>query len=286
MAKLARPILRTALVAPRKLETEKIPVLQQIPVRHDLACYPSLNGKRVLITGGGSGIGEGLVEAFVAQKARVAFVDIADDASAVLVERLSTNAAHAPIYRNCDLTDIASLQAVIAEIEAELGGIDILVNNAGNDDRHTIEEVTPAYWDDRLNVNLRHQFFSAQAVVPAMKRAGGGVILNFGSISWHLALPELVMYQTAKAAIEGMTRSLARDLGRAGIRVNTIVPGNVQTPRQERWYTSEGEAEILAAQCLKTRIQPADVAALALFLASDDARMCTGHGYFVDAGWC
>lgn len=249
------------------------------------AIYPSLADKRVLITGGGSGIGEGLVDAFVAQGSRVAFVDIIDDESRALVERLTPNARHAPHFAQCDLTDIAALRQAMADIEQVLGGIDVLINNAANDDRHSIEEVTPAYWDERMAVNLRHQFFAAQAVVPAMKRAGAGVILNFGSISWHLALGELVLYQTAKAAVEGMTRGLARDLGRANIRVNTIVPGNVRTQRQMKWYTAEGEAEIVAAQCLDGRIQPVDVAALALFLASDDARMCTGHDYFVDAGW-
>ncbi len=249
------------------------------------AVYPSLAGKRVIVTGGGSGIGEGLVEAFVAQGARVGFVDIAEEASAALVTRLGTGAAHAPVFRRCDLTDLDDLARVFAELESALGGVDILVNNAGNDDRHGIDDVTPAYWDERLNVNLRHQFFAAKAVLPAMKRAGGGSILNFGSISWHLALNDLVLYQTCKAAIEGLTRSLARDLGRQNIRVNTIVPGNVQTPRQEKWYTPEGEAEIVAAQCLDGRIQPSDVAALVLFLASDDAKMCTGHDYFIDAGW-
>ncbi|WP_413062000.1 SDR family NAD(P)-dependent oxidoreductase [Sphingomonas carotinifaciens] len=249
------------------------------------AVYPSLAGKRVIVTGGGSGIGEGLVEAFVAQGARVGFVDIAEEASAALVTRLSAGAAHTPVFRRCDLTDLDDLARVFAELESALGGVDILVNNAGNDDRHGIDDVTPAYWDERLNVNLRHQFFAAKAVLPAMKRAGGGSILNFGSISWHLALNDLVLYQTCKAAIEGLTRSLARDLGRQNIRVNTIVPGNVQTPRQEKWYTPEGEAEIVAAQCLDGRIQPSDVAALVLFLASDDAKMCTGHDYFIDAGW-
>ena len=248
------------------------------------AHYPSLRDKRVIITGGGSGIGAGLVEAFVAQGSRVAFVDVAEDAARALIERIDGRGP-TPLFRRLDLTDTAALASTFADLEAALGGVDILVNNAGNDDRHTIDDVTPAYWDERMNVNLRHLFFAAQAVVPAMRRAGGGAILNFGSISWHLGLSDLVLYQTAKAAIEGLTRSLARDLGRAGIRVNTIVPGNVQTPRQERWYTPEGEAEIVAAQCLDGRIQPADVAALVLFLASDDARMCTGHDYFVDAGW-
>jgi len=259
-------------------------MLQQTSGAVGRAVYPSLRDKRVIVTGGGSGIGEGLVEAFVAQGAQVAFIDIDDEASQSLVTRLA-GAGHSPVYRRCDVTDLDRLAATIAEIEQLFGGIDILVNNAGNDDRHTIDDVTPDYWNERLNVNLRHQFFAAKAVVPAMKRAGAGVILNFGSISWHLGLPDLVLYQTCKAAIEGLTRSLARDLGRDGIRVNTIVPGNVQTPRQEKWYTPEGEAEIVAAQCLDGRIQPSDVAALVLFLASDDARMCTGHEYWVDAGW-
>lgn len=244
------------------------------------AIYPSLAGKRVLITGGATGIGAGLVEAFSAQRAKIAFVDIDRDAGAAVAERFAPGGFHA-----CDLRDIAALQATIGTIADQLGGIDVLINNAANDDRHSIAEVTPDYWDDRMATNLRHLFFAAQAVVPHMRQSGGGAIVNFGSISWHLGLPDLVLYQTAKAAIEGMTRSLARDLGRDNIRVTTIVPGNVQTPRQERWYTPEGEAEIVSAQCLDGRIQPADVAALALFLASDDARMCTGHDYFVDAGW-
>ena len=249
------------------------------------AVYPSLAGKRVLVTGGGSGIGAGLVEGFVRQGAHVAFVDVAEEASRALIERLTAGAAAVPLFERVDLKDVAALQATIARFEEQLGGIDVLVNNAASDDRHTIEQVTPDYWDDRMNTNLRHLFFAAQAVTPAMKRAGGGVIVNFGSISWHLALGDLVLYQTAKAAIEGMTRSFARDLGRDNIRVNTIVPGNVQTPRQMKWYTPEGEAEIVSAQCLDGRIQPQDIAAMALFLASDDARYCTGHNYWVDAGW-
>ncbi|HEX7874185.1 MAG TPA: SDR family oxidoreductase [Sphingobium sp.] len=248
------------------------------------AIYPSLVGKRVFISGGGSGIGEGLVEGFVAQGARVAFCDIAVEASHALVARLS-GATVPPVFHPCDLRDLTAVQAMMAAVESDLGGIDIVLNNAANDDRHVVAEVTPDYWDERMAVNLRHQFFVAQAAIPAMRKAGGGVILNFGSISWHLGLPDLVLYQTAKAAIEGMTRGLARDLGRDNIRVNTIVPGNVKTVRQEKWYTPEGEAEIVAAQCLSGRIVPQDVAALALFLASDDARLCTGHDYFIDAGW-
>ena len=244
------------------------------------AIYPSLKGKRVVITGGGTGIGAGLVEAFAAQGARIAFVDI----NAAAGEALSASLPGTH-FRACDLRDLDATAATMAELSGLLGGVDVLLNNAANDDRHTIDDVTPAYRDDRMATNLRHQFFVAQAVLPGMKAQGSGVILNFGSISWHLGLPDLVLYQTAKAAIEGMTRAMARDLGADNIRVNTIVPGNVDTPRQKQWYTPEGEAEIMAAQCLKARIQPADVAALCLFLASDDGAMCTGHDYFVDAGW-
>ena len=250
------------------------------------ALYPSLAEKRVIVTGGATGIGEALVEAFALQGAQVAFLDIADAASEALVARLAATSPHAPRFDHVDLTDIEALQTAIAEIERLFGGIDILVNNAANDDRHAVAEVSPAYWDDRIAVNLRHLFFAAQAVVPAMTRAGGGAILNFGSISWHLALPELVLYQTAKAGIEGMTRALARDLGGLGIRVNTIVPGGVKTPRQDAlWHDAQETARMLDGQCLKQRVLPEDVAALVLFLASDDARMCTGHDYFVDAGW-
>ncbi|MEG3181187.1 SDR family NAD(P)-dependent oxidoreductase [Sphingomonas sp. LT1P40] len=249
------------------------------------AKYPSLAEKRVLITGGASGIGEALVTGFVEQNAHVAFLDMQCDAGEALVERLSSSGAVTPCFAYCDLTDLSSLGRNIAALAAELGDFDILLNNAASDDRHSIGDVTPAYWDERMAVNLRHLFFAAQAVVPGMKAAGGGSIINFGSISWHLALPDLVLYQTAKAAIEGMTRSMARELGSDNIRVNTIIPGNVETARQAKWYTPEGEAEIIAAQCLKTRVQPADIAAMALFLAADDARMCTGHDYWVDAGW-
>ncbi|MCJ2182824.1 SDR family oxidoreductase [Novosphingobium sp. 1949] len=249
------------------------------------AIYPDLQDRKVIISGGASGIGEGLVRAFVAQGAQVAFVDIQDEAGAGLVRELAPDARHTPLYRHLDLTDLDALKTTLDEMIAALGGVDVLVNNAANDDRHAVEDVTPAFWEERMNVNLRHQFFAAQAVIPAMKAAGGGSIINFGSISWHLALPDLILYQTAKAAIAGLTRSLARDLGRDNIRVNTVVPGNVQTPRQEKWYTPEGEAEIVAAQCLSGRIQPADVAALVLFLSSQGARMCTGHDYWIDAGW-
>jgi NAD(P)-dependent dehydrogenase (short-subunit alcohol dehydrogenase family) len=213
------------------------------------AVYPSLAGKRVIISGGGSGIGEGIVEAFARQGSAVAFVDIQDELSQALVARLA-DAAIAPLFIHCDITDCVDYGAKIAKIVDKLGGCDVLINNAANDDRHEVEEVTPAYWDERMAVNLKHQFFASKAVLPAMKAAGGGSIINLGSISWHLGLPDLTIYQTAKAAIEGLTRSLAREWGRCNIRVNAIIPGNVQTPRQMKWYSPEGEAEIVAAQCL------------------------------------
>jgi D-xylose 1-dehydrogenase len=251
--------------------------------RDQRAHYPSLKGKRVLVTGGGSGIGAGIVEGFVRQGSDVTFFDIAEADSQALVARLSGQ--RAPAFHSVDLTDVKALQAKIRALIDEHGAFDILINNAANDDRHTIEEVTEDYWENRLNVNLKHQFFCAQAVIPGMKAKGSGAIVNLGSISWHLALEGLTLYQTSKAAIEGLTRSLARELGPDNIRSVCIVPGNVRTPRQLQWYTPEGEAEIVAAQCLRGRLVPDDIAAMALFLASDDARLITGHTYFVDAGW-
>lgn len=243
------------------------------------AIYPSLRGKRVLVTGGGSGIGAGIVEGFARQGADVTFFDINEAESRELAERFGAG------FEQVDLTKIGSVQASIRRLVEEAGAFDVLVNNAANDDRHSIDEVTEAYWDDRLSVNLKHLFFCSQAVIPGMKGKGGGVIVNLGSISWHLALPDLVLYQTSKAAIEGLTRALARDLGPDNIRVSCVVPGNVRTPRQLKWYTPEGEAEIVSAQCLKGRLVPEDIAAMVLFLASDDARLVTGHEHFVDAGW-
>jgi NAD(P)-dependent dehydrogenase (short-subunit alcohol dehydrogenase family) len=232
-----------------------------------------------LVTGGGSGIGAGIVEAFGRQGADVTFVDKLNGESDALAAKTGAK------FERVDLTDVAATKACIARHVAEHGAFDVLVNNAANDDRHKFDEVTEEYWDDRLNTNLKHQFFCAQAVVPGMREKGGGAIVNLGSISWHLALPGLALYQTSKAAIEGLTRALARELGGDNIRVNCVVPGNVQTPRQMQWYTPEGEAEIVKAQCLKHRLVPGDVAALVVFLASDDARGMTGHEHFVDAGW-
>ncbi|HEX5341484.1 MAG TPA: SDR family oxidoreductase [Duganella sp.] len=245
------------------------------------AIYPSLAGKRVVITGGGSGIGAGIVEAFALQGATVTFLDIAEQDSRALQDSLSSLAAP-PKFVHCDLTDLDQ----VARVFKEIGTVDILINNAANDDRHSIKDVTPAYWENRMAVNLRHIYFCSQAVVPGMQAKGGGVILNFSSISWHLALPDLTLYMGAKAAIEGMTRGMARDLGGDNIRVNAIIPGGVRTPRQEAlWHTPEEEARILAGQCLPQRVEIADVAALALFLASDSAARCSGREYYVDAGW-
>jgi NAD(P)-dependent dehydrogenase (short-subunit alcohol dehydrogenase family) len=258
--------------------------MQMQQARDQRAIYPSLRGKRVLITGGGSGIGAGFVEGFVRQGCDVTFFDIAEADSQALVESLSGH-QQPPIFQSVDLTDITAVQAQIKDLIEANGAFDILINNAANDDRHTIEEVTEQYWDERFNTNLKHLFFAAQAVIPGMRAKGGGVIVNMGSISWHLALEGLTLYQTAKAAIEGLNRSLARELGPDNIRSVCIVPGNVKTPRQMKHYTPEGEAEIVTAQCLKGRLVPEDVAALAVFLASDDARLITGHEYFVDAGW-
>jgi D-xylose 1-dehydrogenase len=243
------------------------------------AVYPSLKGKRVLVTGGGSGIGAGIVEAFAAQGSDVVFFDISEEESNEVAQRTGAR------FHRVDLTDTAATKQTIRAIIDEGGPIEVLVNNAANDDRHDVDDVTEDYWDNRLNVNLKHQFFCAQAVVPGMREKGGGVIINMGSISWHLGLPNLCLYETCKAAIEGLTRALARELGPDDIRVSCVVPGNVRTPRQLKWYTPEGEAEIVNAQCLKGRLVPQDVAALILFLTSDDARLITGHEIFVDAGW-
>ncbi len=249
------------------------------------ATYPSLVDKLVVVTGGGTGIGAAMVQAFASQGARVFFLDIADDASQALEKSLS-DTRHPARFLHCNLLDLPALAETFSNIAKAAGPVDILINNAANDDRHIVQEVSPAYWDERMAVNLRHQFFCAQAVVEGMQTSGNGVILNLGSISWHLAMANLSLYMTAKAGIEGLTRGLARDLGAHGIRVNCIIPGAVRTPRQMTlWHTPEEEAKILVAQLLKQRVEPEDVAAMALFLASDNAAKCTGREYFVDAGW-
>jgi NAD(P)-dependent dehydrogenase (short-subunit alcohol dehydrogenase family) len=248
------------------------------------ASYPCLDQKRVLITGGGTGIGATMVAAFASQGARVFFLDIDSAASSALALALS-GANIAPVFHHCDVTDLAALATCLETIERSAGPIEILINNAANDTRHAIEDVSPRSWEASMAVNLRHHFFCAQFVVPGMRPAGG-VILNLGSISWHRALPDLTLYMTAKAAIEGLTRGLAKDLGKDRIRVNSIIPGAVRTPKQTMlWHTPDIEAKILEGQCLQQRVEAEDVAAMALFLASDNAARCTGRDYFVDAGW-
>jgi NAD(P)-dependent dehydrogenase (short-subunit alcohol dehydrogenase family) len=215
----------------------------------------------------------------------VAFVDIADDAARALIGRIAAAGHRAPLYQHCDLKDIAALQATIAEIRRELGPITVLVNNAANDQRHRFEDVTVEYWDERLATNLRHQFFAIQAVAPMMRAAGGGSIINFGSVSWHATQGGMPAYTTAKAAVEGLTRSMARDLGPDRIRVNTVIPGWIMTERQiTLWLTPEAEKNLLRVQCLKEKLAPADVTRMVLWLASDDSRMCTAQLWVVDAG--
>lgn len=248
------------------------------------AIYPSLSGKTVVITGGGTGIGAAMVKAFARQQARVFFLDIAQQESVALAQTLQ-DAPLAPTFHACDLKDPDSIRRVFGLIESAAGAVDVLINNAANDDRHQVGSLSADYWADRMDVNLRHHFLCAQAVHAGMKARGQGVILNVGSISWHVAIPNLALYMTAKAGIEGLTRGLARDFGEFGIRVNCIVPGAVRTPRQMKlWQTPETHAEVIKAQCLHQTIEPAHVASMALFLASEDAERCSGREYFVDAG--
>jgi D-xylose 1-dehydrogenase len=247
------------------------------------AIYPSLRGRAVLVTGGASGIGEAIVRAFLAQGSKVGFVDIDEKAAARLVASLpSDTVAH---FERCDLRDIGAIKRAIASIRAVIGPITILINNAARDDRHTIEEVTSEYWDERLAVNLKHQFFCAQAVAPDMA-VSGGAIINMGSISWVIGQGNMPCYTTAKSAIQGLTRALARDLGPKNIRVNSILPGWIMTQRQrDLWLTPEGETEIMTRQCLKRELVPDDIARVVLFFAADDSGACTNQSYIVDGGW-
>ncbi len=249
--------------------------------------YPSLRDRVVLVTGGATGIGASLVEAFCRQGARVGFIDIQDDAAASLVRRITTvQDASAPRYYRCDLLDIDALRLAIAAVRQEIGPIGVLVNNAASDARHDFREVTVDYWNGRIDVNLRHAFFAIQAVHGQMKAQGGGSIVNFGSISWRLSQGGMTGYTTAKAGLEGMTRGLARDLGQDNIRINTLVPGWVMTERQLRDWVDAAAAEAIdRGQCLKSRLLPDDICAMALFLASDDSRMCTAQSFVVDGGW-
>jgi D-xylose 1-dehydrogenase len=246
----------------------------------NFARYPSLAGRVVYVTGGASGIGAEIVAAFANQGAQVGFVDIDADASADL------SAAHSTVtHEICDLRDIDNLREAFASLRARIGPAQVLVNNAARDDRHSWTNVTPEYWDDRMNTNLRHQFFATQAVAPDMIAMGGGSIINMGSNSWFEAGGGFPAYATAKAAVHGLTRTMARDLGQHRIRVNAIVPGWVMTDRQKMlWAKPEAIAAHLKRQCLPDLIEPVYIARMALFLASDDAMMCTANSYMVEAG--
>jgi NAD(P)-dependent dehydrogenase (short-subunit alcohol dehydrogenase family) len=254
-----------------------------------LAKYGSLEGKRVFVTGGGSGIGEAIVAAFVGQGAVVAFVDIVREASEALVARLTASlqpGQTAPLFRYCDITDIPALERSMAELADRVGDFDVIVNNAANDQRHQIGEVSVEYYDQRIAINQRPMFFTVQAALAGMKRRGGGSVINFSSMSFHAKNPGYPIYAATKAAVTGLTRCLARDRGQFNIRVNTVTPGWVMTQRQvDLWLDENGEAEIKRAQCLPGKLMSEDVASMVLFLAADDSRMCTAQDFVVDAGW-
>jgi NAD(P)-dependent dehydrogenase (short-subunit alcohol dehydrogenase family) len=250
------------------------------------ATYPSLRGRVVVVTGGASGIGAAMVETFVANGARVAFLDFQKEAGEELATRLSRTETATPLFKPCDLTDITALKAAVAKIIEDLGPVEVLINNAGNDTRHTLEEVTPEFWDRTIAQNLKHQFFMAQAVIPGMRAARRGSIINMSSIAWVIPSTNVPVYVTAKAGIVGMTRTLAHELGKDNIRVNAILPGAILTARQRRlWLTPEYEAEILARQAIKRLILPEEVARLALFLAADDSAAITNQSHVIDGGW-
>jgi NAD(P)-dependent dehydrogenase (short-subunit alcohol dehydrogenase family) len=248
--------------------------------------YPSLRNRAVLVTGGATGIGASIVTHFVRQGARVAFLDIQDEPGHALAASVRADGCLKPLYLHCDLSNVAALQSATQQAVAALGTVDVLVNNAANDQRHSIEEVTPAYWDHSMAINLRPQFFMIQAVVPAMRAAQCGSIINMSSISWMIPSTGVPLYIAAKAAIVGLTRTMAHELGSANIRVNAVLPGAIVTERQRQlWYTPEYKAEILASQALKRDILPEDVARLVLFLAADDSSAITNQSYVVDGGW-
>ncbi|HYD05376.1 MAG TPA: SDR family oxidoreductase [Reyranella sp.] len=245
----------------------------------EFATYPSLKGRSVFVSGGGSGIGASIVEHFAAQGSKVGFVDINEPASKAVAAKTGA------LFLKCDIKDVKAYQAAIAEVAAKHGPITVLVNNAAHDERHKLEDVTPEFWDDRIAVNLRHAYFAIQAVVPGMKKAGGGSIVNFSSISYHTMTANLSVYQAAKAATIGMTRGLARDLGVDRIRLNSITPGWIMTQRQiDLWLTPEAEADLMKAQVLKEKVYPTDIARMALFLASDDSRLISAQNFVVDGG--
>ncbi|KAJ3338482.1 hypothetical protein HDU93_009498 [Gonapodya sp. JEL0774] len=248
----------------------------------NLATYPSLWDRAVFVTGGATGIGAVIVESFAAQGAKVAFIDIAEAEGHALCDRLTPR----PWFKKVDVTDIPALQAAIREASSDLGDFHVLVNNVANDDRHKLEDITPEYYDNRIAINQRPATFAIQSVVPGMKRLGGGSIVNLGSIGWQAKMGDFVCYAVAKSSADGLTRGLAKPLGKHGIRINTVTPGAVTTERQKKlWLTPQAVADIDAAQCLKLEVMPQDIARMVLFLASDDSRACTAQEYKVDAGF-
>jgi NAD(P)-dependent dehydrogenase (short-subunit alcohol dehydrogenase family) len=250
------------------------------------ATYPSLNNRVVLITGGATGIGEAFVTQFARQGSRVAFLDIQDAQANALVASLTAEGCPPPQYIHCDLTDLAALKSAVDQVLAVHATIDVLVNNAANDQRHSIEEVTPEFWDRSIATNLRPQFFMIQAVLPSMRAAGRGSIINMSSIAWIIPNTGMPLYVAAKAAIVGLTRTFAHELGPQNIRVNAILPGAIATERQKQlWYTPEYLAEIFRRQALKRQIEPDEVARLALFLSADDSSSITNQSYIIDAGF-
>ena len=247
------------------------------------AVYPSLNNKVVVITGGGSGIGESITRSFIKQGSKVAFLDFNEKDSINLIKDLNTDKVH---FEFCDLRDIEQLKNSIKKISSKFGLIQVLVNNAARDDRHSLESVTSEYFDERIATNLKHQLFSSQAVVSDMEKNGGGVIINMGSTSWMIGQGGMPCYTTAKSAVQGLTRGLARDLGPKNIRVNCVVPGWIMTERQvDMWLTPESEKELMDRQCIKRKLFPKDIARFVLFMASDEASACSNQSFVVDGGW-
>ncbi len=252
----------------------------------NFAKYPSLEGKTVLISGGAAGIGASLVQHFCAQGARVGYLDLCANTAETTASTVEADTGNRPLFQVCDLRDIAATRRAVDALEKEIGCIQVLINNAGHDEAHTFDEVTPEYWDDRVAVNLRHQYFLVQRVAGQMKAYTGGSIINMGSISWMIGAVGVSAYTTTKAAIMGMTKSLARELGPHDIRVNSIAPGWVLTERQQEKARKFPEKidQYLEKQCLKTLLDPSDISRLALWLAADDSRHVTGQTMIVDGG--
>jgi len=262
------------------------PATTPTPALSKNSVHPSLRGRTVFVTGGGSGIGAAIVSAFAAQGSRVAFIDIAEDASRSLAHQITDAGHDQPWWRRCDVRDIGALQAAITDAAAELGDFAVLVNNVASDDRHTLASVTPAYYDERMAINERPALFAIQSVVPGMQRLGFGSVVNLGSTGWQGKGTGYPCYAIAKSSVNGLTRGLAKSLGQDRIRINTVSPGWVMTERQVKlWLDAEGEEALKRSQCLPDKLLPEDIARMVLFLASDDGAMCTAQEFIVDAGW-